>query len=163
MREEAAEQEANEANEPNDVRMLASVYDDFIRRRVQKTLAHLDSIVAALAEVPGKKTVVLVTQSLPALAGRGFTPGRFLRVTDLPNLLQWQREIYNMRPMVTDIATNASTNGIAIYCLQPEYGFRYAAPGFDSSRRGGTGAVSPSYGRFYEKLSSFKTMEVVAR
>lgn len=156
--------EQEQTNETLGIRALPSYYDDMVKRRVEKTFAHLQSIVSALAEVPGKKSVVLVTESLPAFAGRGLTPTQFMHSNDLDNmLLRWQRDLYDLRPMIGDIATTASTNGIAIYCLQPEYGFSYAAPGSDIAHRGGLGAVSPSYARFHDNLYNTEvTMNILA-
>ncbi|HKO56393.1 MAG TPA: hypothetical protein VJ276_10980, partial [Thermoanaerobaculia bacterium] len=117
------------------------------------TLGHLDSVVSALAEVPGKKTVILVTESLPAIAGSDVLGmfGTFVGDFRLP--LVWGRDLHDLRPMFADIARTASSNGIAIYCLQPEYGFAGAAPGGDIGRKGAQN-VNVSYRRFYAQLDA---------
>jgi VWFA-related protein len=91
-----------------------------VQRRVKEMLGHLQAVVAALAEVPGKKAVVFVTQSLPAEPGRevydvihaaGFRQAYGNRI-----VTPWP----NFQAYIDDIARTASTNGVTIYCLQAE-------------------------------------------
>lgn len=126
---------------------------DMQNRRVWKTLSHLHSVVSALAEVPGKKTVIIVTESLPAVAGADMMGlyGTFTGSLGLP--LLHERDVHDLRPAFAAIAGNASSNGIAIYCLQPEYGFGGAAPGGDVGRYGPQN-VNVSYRRFYAQMDA---------
>ena len=126
---------------------------DMENRRVWKTLSHLDSVVSALAEVPGKKTVILVTESLPAVAGADFLGLYGTYTGDLGLPLLRDRDIHDLRPVLADIAGTASSNGIAIYCLQPEFGFGSAAPGGDVGKYGQQN-VNVSYRRFYAQLDA---------
>ncbi|HEV7922027.1 MAG TPA: VWA domain-containing protein [Thermoanaerobaculia bacterium] len=148
---------SNQDDLPNDVRAVTGAagrhYADLVSLRVWKTLGHLHSIVSALAEVPGKKTVIVLTESLPAIAGSDVLGmfGTFVGDYRLP--LLWGREIHDLRPMLTDIAQTASSNGIAIYCLQPEYGFSGAAPGGDIGHYGQQN-VNVSYRGFYAQLDA---------
>jgi VWFA-related protein len=126
---------------------------DMQNRRVWKTLSHLDSVVSALAEVPGKKTVIIVTESLPAVAGADVM-GLYGTLTGSLGLpLLRDRDIHDLRPAFADIAANASSNGITIYCLQPEYGFGGAAPGGDVGHYGQQN-VNVSYRRFYAHMDA---------
>jgi VWFA-related protein len=80
----------------------------------EATIAYLQSIVSAMAEVPGKKTMVLVTESLPMIAGfNGFVS------PDVRLNLQWSQRRYDLRPEINALARTASSNGISIYTLQP--------------------------------------------
>ena len=100
-----------------DRQLSRHIYADRVTRRVERMLGHVQSLVSALAEVPGKKVVVLMTESLPA------TPGSEL-------YRPWYRdELRSLGRQIDRIAQTASTNGIAIYCLQPSYGFQFAVPG----------------------------------
>jgi VWFA-related protein len=124
---------------PNGVRMYAGV----VALRVKQMLGYVQAVCGALAEVEGKKAVIIISQSLPAEPGREAWPmlaqnksGANLNLSDrgkpavqsTGNLdpqtvgpwsydsAVWQ----NLRPMIEDVARTASTNGITIYSLQPE-------------------------------------------
>jgi VWFA-related protein len=88
----------------------AQAYARGVSRRVKETLGHLQAVVAALAEVPGKKSVIFVTQSLPV------EPVFESFDLDQPPPGSWSR----LTAYLADVARTASTNGVAVYCLQPD-------------------------------------------
>jgi len=88
----------------------AQAYARGMSRRVKETLGHLQALVAGLAEVPGRKSVIFVTQSLP------IEPGFEAFDQDMPLPGTWA----TLRTYLQDIARTASTNGVTIYCLQPD-------------------------------------------
>jgi VWFA-related protein len=92
------------------------------------TLGHIQSIVSAMAEVPGKKTMVLITEWLPAS----------LRFDAASFNASWGSRKYDLRDVLDRIAKTASSNGIAIYTLQAEYGLNGFIPGPDASQRNAT-------------------------
>jgi VWFA-related protein len=114
---------------------MTSMYAADVARRVQKTLAHLSSIVNALAEVPGKKSIIMMTESLPAITGRDLYPlvSNF-GATDCTGL-EMDCGVVDLRPVVRDIAEEASSNGITIYAFQPEYNLALSAPGLGAESR----------------------------
>jgi VWFA-related protein len=88
----------------------AQAYARGVSRRVKETLGHLQGLVAGLADVPGKKSVIFVTQSLP------IEPGFEAFDQDMPLPGTWA----TLRTYLKDIARVASTNGVTVYCLQPD-------------------------------------------
>jgi VWFA-related protein len=88
----------------------AQAYSRGVSRRVKETLGHLQAVVAAMAEVPGKKSVIFVTQSLPV------EPGFEAFDLDQPPPGAWSR----LTAYLADVARTASTNGVTVYCLQPD-------------------------------------------
>lgn len=95
--------------------------------RAAVTLGNLQSIVSAMAEVPGKKTMILITEWLPAVP----TANESLDARSDVMTAQWSLRRRDLRPRLDAIARTASTNGISIYCLQPEYGLSLAVGGPD--------------------------------
>ena len=96
--------------------------------RARTTLGHIQSIVSAMAEVPGKKTMVLITEWLPANV-------HFARLALNDDGGFWNSRHYDLRTELNRIAKTASTNGIAIYTLQPEFGLSAAIAGPDVQGR----------------------------
>ncbi|HEX7151007.1 MAG TPA: VWA domain-containing protein [Thermoanaerobaculia bacterium] len=117
-------------------RGVNQAYSLRIARRVQKTLAHLSSIVNAMAEVPGKKSIIMMTESLPAVAGRDLFPLAFggFESGDCSGFRP-DCGVVDLRPIIRDIAEEASSNGITIYAMQPEYSFGISAPGPSADAR----------------------------
>ena len=103
----------------------AQAYSRGVSRRVKETLGHLQGVVAAMAEVPGKKSVIFVTQSLPV------EPGFEAFDLDQPPPGAWSR----LTAYLADVARTASTNGVTVYCLQPDV-YTGSAIGMDVEDRG---------------------------
>lgn len=138
-------------------RQVKRMYARAVTRRVDQRLGQLRSIVAALGETPGRKVLILATESLSATPGveafradgdpdiesgsdirndgvigdtRGGAAVDIARgdsdvdpnATNNPN---WS----DKRAVIREIARKASTNGITIYALQPEFGLQLSAPG----------------------------------
>lgn len=126
-------------------RQVMRTYSRMSNGRVEQRLGQLRSIVGALAELPGRKAVVLITESLSATPGYeafandpsaiGTTALDSVQSTLAlagPSNPDW----YDQRPAIAEIARTASTNGVTIYGLQPEVGSALAAPGSTETRRG---------------------------
>lgn len=90
---------------PSSQRASEFGYTFGVTRRVRRTLGYLQAIVTALAEVPGKKSIIFITQSLPSES-----PYRPF------DMAPWA----SLQSYLADIARTASSNGITIYCLQPD-------------------------------------------
>src|SRR5207253_2110374 len=103
-----------------------SGYQFNVTRRVRQTLGYLQATVTALAEVPGKKSIIFVTQSLP-------TEPRYQTFDVGP----WS----SLQSYLNDIARTASTNGIAIYCLQPDLSLGNAIGDIAGGPRGSRGSM----------------------
>ena len=103
----------------------AQAYSRGVSRRVKETLGHLQAVVAALAEVPGKKSVIFVTQSLPV------EPVVEAYDLDEPRSGSWSR----LTTYLADVARTASTNGVTVYCLQPDV-YTGSTIGMDVEDRG---------------------------
>ena len=124
-------------------RAAARRWATWVRSRVQERFGQLRAIVTAAAEVPGRKVLVLVAESMPLEPGKeAFTAttgavsemafedraeqtpfGDWSLITEFGSV-DW----VNLTPLVEEIARNAATNGITIYALQPEYGIGMLAP-----------------------------------
>ena len=137
------------AGSPRERRIAARRIAGLIRQRVQQRLGNLKSAVTAASALPGRKVLVVVTDSLPMEPGREL----FLTVT---NPLAWPAtdendafgawttsenqstavdiDWYNLEPLVREIGRAASTGGITIYSIQPEFELGLAAPGDASAR-----------------------------
>ncbi|HUR83341.1 MAG TPA: VWA domain-containing protein [Thermoanaerobaculia bacterium] len=131
-------------------RVAARRWAGIVRARVTQRLGQLRSVVNAAAEVQGRKVLVLVTESMPLEPGKE----AFIAYSDVvsveatgvndpssaggadafgdwtanPNYnsnVDW----VNLKPLFTEIARSASTNGITIYSVQPEYGLDLLLPG----------------------------------
>lgn len=120
-----------------------------IRKRVQQRLGNLMSAVTAASALPGRKVLVVVTDSLPIEPGR-----ELFRAYNDP--LSWPAtdendafgawtvtenqsvavdiDWYDLTPLVRQIGRTAATGGITIYAVQPEFELGLAAPGDASAR-----------------------------
>jgi VWFA-related protein len=124
----------------------AAMYEMVVSRRVRQTLGYLQAVVTALAEVPGKKSVIFVTLSAPVEPGRdaydlttdtSSRPNADLDAVSTPIVAGWR----TLQPMINDIARTASTNGIPIYCLQPDVALGSSIPDVVTSGGAGRGGV----------------------
>jgi VWFA-related protein len=127
-------------------RTAASMYEMVVLRRVKKTLGYLQAAVTALAEVPGKKSLIFVTLSAPVEPGRdAYTaaddstgrPSQDPSVVSTPPPGGWR----SLLPYIQDIARTASTNGVTIYCLQPDVALGSSIPDVVQSGSAGRGGV----------------------
>ena len=124
------------------------------RKRVLQRLGNLKSAVAAASAIPGRKVLLVVTDSLPIEPGRELfrayaDPLRFPAVDENDAFGTWtvtenqamavDIDWYDLTPLVKEIARTAATGGITIYAIQPEFELGLAAPG-DVSARGVTTA-----------------------
>jgi VWFA-related protein len=135
------------------------VYAMRVLRRVNGTLRTLLGLAGSMADVAGKKVIVVISASLSA------TPGSeaFTREDELESGASdgeydsSSRAVFglitnsktgwsDLRPMVRELAATAAASGITIYSLQPDMGVHISPPagGSDthSGRRVGTMALS---------------------
>ena len=113
-----------------------------VRQRVAQRLGNLRALVSALVDDPGRKIIVVATESLPAMPGREYFHAAFRAGRDdvrraeafLDSPLNPHADLVDFTPVIEDIARIASANGITIYVLQPEFGFAVPAPGSVESR-----------------------------
>ncbi|HEX7151004.1 MAG TPA: VWA domain-containing protein [Thermoanaerobaculia bacterium] len=164
---------------------VALRYADFVRRRVEQRLGNLRSVVTALSEVPGRKVVIVVSESLPSEPGReAFSlissgpPAKTVATGEIAALASdaptdyLPNEWTNLKPKVEEIARTASSSGITIYTLQPEYGIAVAAPGGADTRGQLSetreqlripGPITPTEARFMNEIisSSEQTFSVL--
>jgi VWFA-related protein len=154
-------------------RQVKRMYARAVTRRVDQRLGQLRSIIAALAETPGRKVLILATESLSA------TPGVEAFRADANPAIDEDSSVRNdgvvadsrggatleagksdgeaarpdtesnwgdKRAVIREIARKASTNGITIYALQPEFGLRLSAPGGIERRSNiSMAVVNPTY------------------
>lgn len=128
-------------------RAAAAMYEMVVMRRVRHTLGYLQAAVTALAEVPGKKSVIFVTSSAPVEPGRDAydqtsnptdtRPSTDLNRVSAPLPGGWR----TLQPYIDDIARTASTNGITIYCLQPDVPLGPTIPDVVTSGSAGRGGI----------------------
>jgi VWFA-related protein len=160
---------AGRASNPNEYREAARMYALRVRRRVNGTLRTLLGFVGAMADIPGRKVIVIVSASLTAEPGHeAFTMDQLLPPPGANALAARgseaaagtaegsSRDIFgettsssgwsDLRPMIREIGATAAANGITIYSVQPDMGVHVAPPGGGSDThsgfRGSTG-VSP--------------------
>jgi len=107
-----------------DQRQVASRIAERVRRRIEQRLGNIRAIIASLAEEPGRKVVITVMEALPAKPGREFfLVSRLdteLAVFDTPGD-QFRGDYIDLTPVITEIARIASSKGITVYSLQPEF------------------------------------------
>jgi len=119
-----------------------------VLRRVENRLTTLRAALAIMAPMPGRKVFVAITESLPAAPGReffdlGLDGYRVQMDMNDPNFnapTDYDARYYaDLVPMIEEIARIASSNGITIYAMQPEFD-RRIQPGGDVATRnpGGT-------------------------
>jgi hypothetical protein len=115
--------------------MIARRHAARVKRRVEQRLAYLRGIVASLAPLPGRKVLVIITESLPTEPGREFFPGSGdLSIVaagfDAPGDVL-RTDHVDLTPAIEELARTASANGVTIYAVQPELDLAVAAPGGD--------------------------------
>lgn len=129
-----------------EIRAASAMYEMVALRRVKKTLGYLQAAVTALAEVPGKKSIIFVTLSAPVEPGRdaynvsnssAARPSQSPDVVSAPLPGGWR----TLQPYIDDIARTASTNGVTIYCLQPDVALGSTIPDVVGSGSAGRGGV----------------------
>ncbi len=141
----------HERAERNEMKRL---YAMRVKRRVNSTLRTLLSFVGSMADLPGKKVIVVVSASLAAEPGReaytlegeleGTTASLAAGEVPLPPTT---RDIFgetvspsgwgDVRPMIREIAATAAGNGITIYSIQPDMGVHISPPGGGSDTHAG--------------------------
>lgn len=93
------------------------------RQTMEQRLGRIRASVGTLSDLPGRKFVIIVTDSLPAQPGRegcALVSRVGKAVPDMPG--NYARAGYvDLTPEFQDIARTASANGITIYGLQPEF------------------------------------------
>lgn len=121
-------------------------FAEIVRKRVQQRLGHLRAVVNAAAELPGRKILVLATESLPLEPGKeAFIQSLgevHVAAADNAAFGDWllagvadDADWVNLQPLVDEIARSAATGGVTIYAVQPEYGIDLLAPGGDIGER----------------------------
>jgi VWFA-related protein len=132
---------------------IMRTYARMVNRRVEQRLGQLRSVVATLGELPGRKVLMLVIDSLPAQPGieafrrqpRASTAGGNTQNDDQPfnpigrdidTTRLAKNHWVDQRPAIDDLARKASSNGVTIYSLQPEYGLEMALSGGGADMRG---------------------------
>jgi VWFA-related protein len=119
-------------------------YANLVKNRVQQRLGELRAIVNASADLPGRKILVLVTESMPLEPGKeafqatlgavGMPAGEGTSAFGDWSMLAGDDDSVdwvNLRPLVDEIARSAATGGTTIYAVQAEYGIGALAPGGD--------------------------------
>ena len=131
-------------------RVAARRWAGIVRARVQQRLGQLKAVVNAASGVQGRKVLVVVTESMPLEPGKeaftayedvvsveanavtdptaslvGDTFADWTNTASVNSNVDW----VSLRPLVVEIAQSASTNGITIYTIQPEYGLDLLLPG----------------------------------
>jgi VWFA-related protein len=140
-----------EKTEKNEMKRL---YAMRVKRRVNSTLRTLLSFVGSMADVSGKKVIVVVSASLAAEPGReAYTLEEELEGSKsspadgaIPTP-PTSRDIFgetispsgwgDVRPMIREIAATAAGNGITIYSLQPDMGVHISPPAGGSDTHSG--------------------------
>jgi len=149
--------EASRAISEKERRQIARRHAAKVKRRVEKRLAALRGIIATLAPLQGRRIIITLTESLPAQPGKEFfgvqgsfnvTPGAFDTPSDYLTT-----DYADMTPAIEELARVASSNGITIYGLQPEYDLRISPPGDDASKGGGVVIPIPNTDRSREAIT----------
>jgi VWFA-related protein len=125
-------------------------YRDRVIRRVTTTLRTVLGFVSGMGQAPGRKVVVLVTTSLSSRPGydRPYPPSwsnirlvkaSFYGTESLDAAVEraGRHSEVDLRPMIQELGAVASANGVTIYAIQPNVGFRISPPG---ARADGQGA-----------------------
>jgi len=149
-------------------REAARMYAMRVRRRVNGTLRTLLGFVGAMADLPGRKVIVIISASLTAEPGHEAYTMDQLLPAPAGNALAARgsegtagvaegtsRDIFgetttssgwsDLRPMISEIGATAAANGITIYSVQPDMGVHIAPPGGSSdTHRGVNGSMGVS-------------------
>ncbi len=117
-------------------------YRDRVIRRVTSTLRTVLGFVSGMGQSPGRKVVVLVTTSLSSRPGfdRPYPPSwsnirvvkaSFYGSESLDEAVEraGRHSEVDLRPMIEELGAVASANGVTIYAIQPNIGFRISPPG----------------------------------
>jgi VWFA-related protein len=138
--------------ERSEKKEMQRLYAMRVKRRVNSTLRTLLSFVGSMADVPGKKLIVVISASLAAEPGReAYTLEGELEGWTAPPaeaaLPPTSHDIFgetiassgwgDVRPMIREIAATAAGNGITIYSLQPDMGVHISPPGGGSDSHSG--------------------------
>jgi VWFA-related protein len=129
---------------------IMRTYAHMVNRRVEQRLGQLRSVVTSLGELPGRKVMMLVIDSLPAQPGieafrteaqttdkEGAFANPISRNIDTTKL--GRNSWLDQRKAIDDLARKASSNGVTIYSLQPEYGLEMALGGGGADMRSASG------------------------
>jgi VWFA-related protein len=159
------------ADDPKEALQIARRHAAKVRRRVELRLQALRAVIATLAPLPGRKVLVTVTESLPAQPGKEFfslTPKAAIGIATLDQPVNFatasdylKTDYFDFTPAIEELARSASSNGITIYSLRPEYDLRVspAGPGAGGAGTYG-GALNPTTGGGGGEAPEFGTGEV---
>lgn len=111
-------------------KLIIRDYASAVRNRVMRRLGQLRSVIASMAGISGRKILVLMASSFPALPGRDAVDQLWSRDWGPP---QVGLDFYDLTPEIGDAARLASANGITIYSLQPDFNLGDAIGGPDIS------------------------------
>ncbi|HEX7151001.1 MAG TPA: VWA domain-containing protein [Thermoanaerobaculia bacterium] len=152
------ENQRGRATTDDEQRHIRQIYADSVRRRVLQRLGELRSLVAALAQVEGKKVLVLATTSLSAMPGLDAWAQRRQEMLDgqttqtsefdsgvstgLTDSFAGAKDVYDLRPFIADLGRTAAANGVTIYSLQPDVQLENVTPGGVSTRQRGGSTTS---------------------
>lgn len=130
-------------------------YATRVNRRVTSTLRTLLGFIGGMGQTPGRKVVVLVTTSLDSQPGNGAIPPRvskdFRTVADTlrPEVIPdeainaaGRHYTFDARPMIRELGAISSANGVTIYTIQPNVGFRISPPGEGADGRTNQGMAT---------------------
>lgn len=151
----------------------ARIYATRVSRRVNGTLRTLLGFVGSLADVPGKKVIVVISASLTAEPGReAFTLEKQMDIQAVaaasaqPGFApapETSRDIFgeslsragwtDLKPMIREIGATAAANGITIYSVQPDMGVHVAPPGGFSDRHNGGGRGSMGVSQYQREIT----------
>lgn len=161
------------SSSPGEYRSMARIYATRVSRRVNGTLRTLLGFVGSLADVPGKKVIVVISASLTAEPGReAFTIESEKEIRDAARASaqpgftpapETSRDIFgeslsksgwmDLKPMIREIGATAAANGITIYSVQPDMGIHVAPPGGFSDRHSGGGRGSIGVSQYQREIS----------
>jgi VWFA-related protein len=130
------------------------VYSMRVVHRVNGTLRTLLGLVGSMADIPGKKVIIVVSASITAEPGHEAwsleddlesganaseydTSARSIFGVTAGSNQGWK----DLTPMIREIAGTAAANGITIYSLQPDMGVHVTPPGGMSDTHRGTRAI----------------------
>jgi VWFA-related protein len=121
----------------DEMHQVRNIYASMVKKRVQQRIGQLRSAVAALGAVPGKKVLVLITNSLPATPGLFLTgetkptespftdsasmsPGALMQAAAREHLPEKDKEWFDLRGEIADVGRTAAANGVTIYPIQAQ-------------------------------------------
>jgi len=119
----------------DEIHQVRHIYATMVKKRVEQRIGQLRSAVASLGNVPGKKVLVLITNSLPATPGLYLTgdtkpssspftdvmsEGGLLQTAAREHLPEENKEWYDLRGQIADVGRTAAANGVTIYPIQAQ-------------------------------------------